>query len=97
MKDRTTGISKGFGFVSFDNPITAQQAIQGENGSEAEGKRLKVPTPLISSLTRVFLGPLFFCLLQALKLVRQGQVELKSQKGGGGPAAGGYLTHNTPL
>ena len=45
MKDRTTGISKGFGFVSFDNPITAQQAIQGENGSEAEGKRLKVPHP----------------------------------------------------
>jgi len=42
MKDRATGLSKGFGFVSFDNPGTAQLAIQGENGKEVEGKFLKV-------------------------------------------------------
>ena len=42
MKDKSTGASKGFGFVSFDNPIAAQQAIQGMNGHEVEGKRLKV-------------------------------------------------------
>jgi len=32
MKDRATGLSKGFGFVSFENPGTAALAIQGENG-----------------------------------------------------------------
>lgn len=42
MKDKSTGASKGFGFVSFDNPIAAQQAIQGMNGQECDGKRLKV-------------------------------------------------------
>lgn len=42
MKDKATGASKGYGFVSFDNPIAAQQAIQGMNGQEVEGKRLKV-------------------------------------------------------
>ena len=42
MKDKTTGLSKGFGFVSFDNPIAAQQAIMAMNGLEIEGKRLKV-------------------------------------------------------
>jgi len=41
-KDRDTGASKGFGFVSFDNPIAAQQAIQGMNGQEVDGKHLKV-------------------------------------------------------
>ena len=42
MKDKTTGLSKGFGFVSFDNPIAAQQAIMAMNGLEIDGKRLKV-------------------------------------------------------
>jgi hypothetical protein len=42
MKDQSTGASMGFGFVSFDNPIAAQQAIQGMNGLEVEGKRLRV-------------------------------------------------------
>ena len=42
MKNRETGLSKCFGFVTFDNPIAAQQAIQGLNGFEVEGKRLKV-------------------------------------------------------
>ena len=60
MKDRTTGISKGFGFVSFDNPITAQQAIQGENGSEAEGKRLKVPHPSYLPYPAFSLAPCSF-------------------------------------
>ena len=32
-------------FVSYDNPIAAQQAIQGMNGFEIDGKRLKVTHP----------------------------------------------------
>jgi RNA recognition motif-containing protein len=30
MKDRATGLSKGFGFVSFNNPESARNAIQGK-------------------------------------------------------------------
>ena len=42
MKDRATGLSRGFGFVSYDNPISAQQAVAAMNGMQADGKRLKV-------------------------------------------------------
>ena len=42
IKDQSTGASKGFGFVNFDNPISAQQAIQGMNGHTVERKRLEV-------------------------------------------------------
>jgi RNA recognition motif-containing protein len=28
MKDRATGLSKGFGFVGYDNPMSAHCAIQ---------------------------------------------------------------------
>lgn len=36
------GKSKGIGFVSFDNPKAAQEAIDEMNGFEVRGKRLKV-------------------------------------------------------
>jgi CUG-BP- and ETR3-like factor len=42
-KDKATGASKGFGFVSFDNPQSAQTAIQGMHGMSIDsGKRLRV-------------------------------------------------------
>lgn len=40
--DRATNQSKCFGFVSFDNPQSAQQAIQAMNGFQIGMKRLKV-------------------------------------------------------
>ncbi|KAA0201984.1 hypothetical protein HAZT_HAZT007564 [Hyalella azteca] len=40
--DRATNQSKCFGFVSFDNPTSAQAAIQSMNGFQIGMKRLKV-------------------------------------------------------
>ncbi|XP_044514602.1 CUGBP Elav-like family member 5 isoform X7 [Gracilinanus agilis] len=40
--DRATNQSKCFGFVSFDNPSSAQTAIQAMNGFQIGMKRLKV-------------------------------------------------------
>ncbi|KAL3317924.1 CUGBP Elav-like member 2 [Cichlidogyrus casuarinus] len=40
--DKATNQSKCFGFVSFDNPISAQTAIQQMNGFQIGNKRLKV-------------------------------------------------------
>ncbi|XP_076295510.1 CUGBP Elav-like family member bruno 3 isoform X4 [Lasioglossum baleicum] len=40
--DRATNQSKCFGFVSYDNPTSAQQAIQAMNGFQIGMKRLKV-------------------------------------------------------
>ncbi|XP_037068237.1 CUGBP Elav-like family member 4 isoform X8 [Pollicipes pollicipes] len=40
--DRATNQSKCFGFVSFDNPASAQAAIQAMNGFQVGMKRLKV-------------------------------------------------------
>ena len=40
------GLSKGFGFVNFDNAASAQQAIQGLNGVEVGGRRLLVELKL---------------------------------------------------
>ncbi|EDL25973.1 CUGBP Elav-like family member 6 isoform 5 [Mus musculus] len=40
--DRATNQSKCFGFVSFDNPTSAQTAIQAMNGFQIGMKRLKV-------------------------------------------------------
>ncbi|EGD72299.1 napor protein short isoform [Salpingoeca rosetta] len=40
--DKYTGQSKCFGFVSYDNPQSAQAAIQAMNGFQIGGKRLKV-------------------------------------------------------
>merc|ERR1712113_1142141 len=40
--DKMTGQSKGFGFVSYDNPESAQNAIQAMDGFQIGNKRLKV-------------------------------------------------------
>lgn len=40
--DKTTGLSKGFGFVSFDNPTSAAQAIASMNGYNLGGRTIKV-------------------------------------------------------
>ena len=34
MRDKVTGLSKGFGFVSYDSPLAAQMAIQSMNGMQ---------------------------------------------------------------
>ncbi|XP_078583188.1 CUGBP Elav-like family member 1 isoform X19 [Branchiostoma floridae x Branchiostoma japonicum] len=40
--DKQTNLSKCFGFVSYDNPVAAQAAIQAMNGFQIGMKRLKV-------------------------------------------------------
>jgi len=40
--DKQTNLSKCFGFVSYDNPSSAQQAIHAMNGYQIGAKRLKV-------------------------------------------------------
>lgn len=42
FKDKATGLSKGFGFVNYDNQASAQNAIAAMNGMQVDGKRLKV-------------------------------------------------------
>lgn len=40
--DKATGVSKCFGFVSYDSPAAAQSAINMMNGYQLAGKKLKV-------------------------------------------------------
>ncbi|CAD5118183.1 unnamed protein product [Dimorphilus gyrociliatus] len=40
--DKATNLSKCFGFVSYDNPVSAHAAIQSMNGFQIGTKRLKV-------------------------------------------------------
>jgi len=40
--DKATGVSKCFGFVSYDSPASAQAAISMMNGFQLGGKKLKV-------------------------------------------------------
>ncbi|KAG2619677.1 hypothetical protein PVAP13_3NG125900 [Panicum virgatum] len=40
--DKATGVSKCFGFVSYDSPASAQTAISMMNGFQLGGKKLKV-------------------------------------------------------
>ncbi|EAL61727.1 RNA-binding region RNP-1 domain-containing protein [Dictyostelium discoideum AX4] len=40
--DKNTGVSKGFGFVSYDNPASANLAISNLHGQMMAGKKLKV-------------------------------------------------------
>uniref|UniRef100_A0AAV2L3N1 RRM domain-containing protein n=1 Tax=Knipowitschia caucasica TaxID=637954 RepID=A0AAV2L3N1_KNICA len=40
--DKQTNLSKCFGFVSYDNPVSAQAAIQAMNGFQIGMKRLKL-------------------------------------------------------
>ena len=48
--DKQTGKSKGFGFVSYDSPESAQQAIKRMNGFQLDRKHLKVGSfPIVHS------------------------------------------------
>lgn len=40
--DKNTNLSKCFGFVSYDNPASAQAAINQMNGYQVGNKKLKV-------------------------------------------------------
>lgn len=42
MRDRDTGRSRGFGFVTFGTSGEANAAISGLNEQELDGRRIKV-------------------------------------------------------
>lgn len=42
IKDRETRRSKGFGFVTFEDSLSAKNAAQELDGKEADGRKLKV-------------------------------------------------------
>lgn len=42
MKDRETGRSRGFGFVTFGSSQEADAAINGLNEQELDGRRIRV-------------------------------------------------------
>lgn len=42
MTDKKEGRSRGFGFVSYETPEMAREAIKRVNGKSVLGKRLKV-------------------------------------------------------
>ena len=42
IKDKFSGRSKGFGFVTISDDATAQKAISEMNGKDVEGRELKV-------------------------------------------------------
>jgi len=42
ITDRDTGQSKGFGFVEMSNDSEAQKAIQELNGTQIDGREIKV-------------------------------------------------------
>ena len=42
ITDRETGRSKGFAFVTFDEPAAAEKAISAANGQDLQGRQIKV-------------------------------------------------------
>ena len=42
ITDRETGRSRGFGFVTFDSEEAVQNAVSEMNGTELDGRTLKV-------------------------------------------------------
>ncbi|CAB3359170.1 Hypothetical predicted protein [Cloeon dipterum] len=65
--DRATNQSKCFGFVSFDNPASAQAAIQAMNGFQIGMKRLKGPITLCEWCAMQDLLKLLLLLLSPLR------------------------------
>jgi RNA recognition motif-containing protein len=42
IKDKFSGRSKGFGFVTFKEDASVQKAVEAMNGKEVEGREVKV-------------------------------------------------------
>ena len=42
IKDKFSGRSKGFGFVTIDNDAAASKAVSEMNGKEVDGRELKI-------------------------------------------------------
>ncbi|XP_069503084.1 cold-inducible RNA-binding protein B-like isoform X2 [Ambystoma mexicanum] len=42
VKDRETGRSRGFGFVTFRNPSDAKEALHAMNGESLDGRQIRV-------------------------------------------------------
>jgi len=42
IKDKYSGRSKGFGFVTIDDDAAAKKAIEEMNGKDVEGREIKV-------------------------------------------------------
>ena len=40
--DKETGVSKGFGFVSYDNPQSAEAAMAAMNGAMIAGRQIRI-------------------------------------------------------
>jgi cold-inducible RNA-binding protein len=44
IKDRETGRSRGFGFITYSSPEEAQEAISAMNDQDLDGRRIRVDT-----------------------------------------------------
>lgn len=42
IKDKTSGLSKGFGFVEMPNDDDAEKAISGLKGKDIDGRKVRV-------------------------------------------------------
>lgn len=42
IKDRTSGLSKGFGFVEMPDDLCAEKAIAGLKGKDIDGRKIRV-------------------------------------------------------
>lgn len=42
ITDRDTGRSRGFGFVTFQDPNSAKESVSSMNGKELDGRQLRV-------------------------------------------------------
>ncbi|XP_077225880.1 splicing factor-like protein 1 [Tasmannia lanceolata] len=60
IRDRTTGMSKGYGFVKYSDPVNASTAVKCMNGHKIEGKSLVVRLagfPPVAPLNSGSVGP----------------------------------------